>query len=133
MRVSHEELRPDSVMDSLDTREAGTPGTVVLKFEPFVLHVQCRDVDTARRMCACAVEAGFRNSGITWGRAGKLVMAVRSTHGLEVPHRFRQSALLKVEAHVVGHALLLEFLPRLPRLLLCHLALLEMRREDLVD
>ena len=85
LRVSHEELRPDSVMDSLDTREAGTPGTVVLKFEPFVLHVQCRDVDTARRMCACAVEAGFRNSGITWGRAGKLVMAVRSTHGLEVP------------------------------------------------
>ena len=36
-------------------------------------------------MCACAVEAGFRNSGITMGRAGKLVTAVRSTHGLEVP------------------------------------------------
>ena len=32
-----------------------------------------------------AVESGFRNSGITVGRAGKFVSAVRSTHGLEVP------------------------------------------------
>ena len=31
-----------------------------------------------------AVESGFRNSGITVGRAGKFVSAVRSTHGLEV-------------------------------------------------
>ena len=85
LTVSHEELRPDVVLDSLSSREVGRPGTIVLKFEPFVLHVQCRDTETARRMCACAVEAGFRNSGITIGRAGKLVTAVRSTHGLEVP------------------------------------------------
>ena len=85
LTVSHEELRPDTVLDSLQSREVGRPGTIVLKFEPFVLHVQCRDTETARRMCACAVEAGFRNSGITMGRAGKLVTAVRSTHGLEVP------------------------------------------------
>ena len=85
LTVSHEELRPDVVLDSLKIREVGRPGTIVLKFEPFVLHVQCRDTETARRMCACAVEAGFRNSGITMGRAGKLVTAVRSTHGLEVP------------------------------------------------
>ena len=31
-----------------------------------------------------AVESGFRNSGLTLGRAGKFVAAVRSTHGLEV-------------------------------------------------
>ncbi|XP_048353690.1 tRNA wybutosine-synthesizing protein 3 homolog isoform X3 [Sphaerodactylus townsendi] len=32
-----------------------------------------------------AIEAGFRNSGITVGRKGKIMMAVRSTHCLEVP------------------------------------------------
>ncbi|XP_015450686.1 tRNA wybutosine-synthesizing protein 3 homolog isoform X2 [Pteropus alecto] len=32
-----------------------------------------------------AVESGFRNSGITVGKRGKTMLAVRSTHGLEVP------------------------------------------------
>uniref|UniRef100_A0A8C0FZD1 tRNA wybutosine-synthesizing protein 3 homolog n=2 Tax=Chelonoidis abingdonii TaxID=106734 RepID=A0A8C0FZD1_CHEAB len=32
-----------------------------------------------------AIDSGFRNSGITVGRRGKIMMAVRSTHCLEVP------------------------------------------------
>ncbi|RMC08841.1 hypothetical protein DUI87_15093 [Hirundo rustica rustica] len=32
-----------------------------------------------------AIDSGFRNSGITVGRGGKITMAVRSTHCLEVP------------------------------------------------
>ncbi|PNJ71886.1 TYW3 isoform 4, partial [Pongo abelii] len=32
-----------------------------------------------------AIDAGFRNSGITVGKRGKTMLAVRSTHGLEVP------------------------------------------------
>ncbi|XP_075855510.1 tRNA wybutosine-synthesizing protein 3 homolog isoform X2 [Microcebus murinus] len=32
-----------------------------------------------------AVDSGFRNSGITVGKRGKTMLAVRSTHGLEVP------------------------------------------------
>ena len=35
-----------------------------------------------------------RNSGLTQGRAGKLVAAVRSTHGLEVPLSTDQGMLL---------------------------------------
>ena len=31
------------------------------------------------------MESGYRNSGLTIGKAGKIVLAVRSTHGLEVP------------------------------------------------
>ncbi|XP_004634062.1 tRNA wybutosine-synthesizing protein 3 homolog isoform X2 [Octodon degus] len=34
---------------------------------------------------AVAVDSGFRNSGITVGKKGKTILAVRSTHGLEVP------------------------------------------------
>ena len=40
---------------------------------------------TARLVCGAAVSAGLRNSGLTVGRGGKVVAAVRSTHGLEVP------------------------------------------------
>ncbi|XP_055222980.2 tRNA wybutosine-synthesizing protein 3 homolog isoform X4 [Gorilla gorilla gorilla] len=32
-----------------------------------------------------AIDSGFRNSGITVGKRGKIMLAVRSTHGLEVP------------------------------------------------
>jgi tRNA(Phe) wybutosine-synthesizing methylase Tyw3 len=33
----------------------------------------------------CALESGFRNSGITIGKHGKIILAVRSCIGLEVP------------------------------------------------
>ena len=32
-----------------------------------------------------SLESGYRNSGLTLGKSGKVVLAVRSTHGLEVP------------------------------------------------
>ncbi|XP_069718202.1 tRNA wybutosine-synthesizing protein 3 homolog isoform X2 [Phaenicophaeus curvirostris] len=60
-------------------------GDVVLKFEPFVLHVQCQEMQDAQLLHSVAVDSGFRNSGITVGRGGKIMMAVRSTHCLEVP------------------------------------------------
>ncbi|XP_027876379.1 tRNA wybutosine-synthesizing protein 3 homolog isoform X3 [Xiphophorus couchianus] len=60
-------------------------GDAVLKFEPFVLHVQCRRLEDAQLLHSVAVNSGFRNSGLTVGKTGKIVSAVRSTHGLEVP------------------------------------------------
>ncbi|NWX21718.1 TYW3 protein, partial [Aegotheles bennettii] len=60
-------------------------GDVVFKFEPFVLHVLCQELQDAQLLHSVAVKSGFRNSGITVGRGGKIMMAVRSTHCLEVP------------------------------------------------
>ncbi|XP_040467155.1 tRNA wybutosine-synthesizing protein 3 homolog isoform X1 [Falco naumanni] len=60
-------------------------GDIVLKFEPFVLHVLCQELQDAQLLHSVAIESGFRNSGITVGRGGKITMAVRSTHCLEVP------------------------------------------------
>jgi len=87
LQVSHAALCPASVLATLAAArtQPPAPGCVVLKFEPLVLHIQCRDVATARLVCGAAVSAGLRNSGLTVGRGGKVVAAVRSTHGLEVP------------------------------------------------
>lgn len=82
--VSHDSLDPDHALSTLADRE-DKPGCVVLKFEPMVLHIQCRGVDIARTLCHVATQSGFRNSGLTVGKHGKVVLAVRSTHGLEVP------------------------------------------------
>uniref|UniRef100_A0A8C3LPB3 tRNA wybutosine-synthesizing protein 3 homolog n=1 Tax=Chrysolophus pictus TaxID=9089 RepID=A0A8C3LPB3_CHRPC len=60
-------------------------GNVVFKFEPFVLHVQCQELQDAQLLHSVAIESGFKNSGITVGRGGKIMMAVRSAHCLEVP------------------------------------------------
>uniref|UniRef100_A0A0B7AZI4 tRNA wybutosine-synthesizing protein 3 homolog n=1 Tax=Arion vulgaris TaxID=1028688 RepID=A0A0B7AZI4_9EUPU len=60
-------------------------GEAVLKFEPMVMHIQCQALDDAQRMHQAAVAAGFRNSGITVGLKGKIMIAVRSTHSLEAP------------------------------------------------
>eukprot|EP00092_Neocalanus_flemingeri_P018171 GFUD01019668.1.p1 GENE.GFUD01019668.1~~GFUD01019668.1.p1 ORF type:complete len:243 (+),score=70.37 GFUD01019668.1:44-772(+) len=82
--VSHTELDPSQGFDAFISRTRD-PGCVVLKFEPFVLHVQSRSMIVAKQVHTAASEAGFRNSGLSVGKAGKIVVAVRSTHGLEVP------------------------------------------------
>ncbi|XP_030427968.1 tRNA wybutosine-synthesizing protein 3 homolog isoform X2 [Gopherus evgoodei] len=46
-----------------------------------VMHQLCAKEDVH----SVAIDSGFRNSGITIGRRGKIMMAVRSTHCLEVP------------------------------------------------
>lgn len=70
-------------------------GNAVFKFEPFVLHVQCKDLDSAKLLHSVAINSGFRNSGVSIGKKGKIIMAVRSTHCLEVPLSFKGEILVK--------------------------------------
>ncbi|KAM9324664.1 tRNA wybutosine-synthesizing protein 3 homolog [Gastrophryne carolinensis] len=72
-------------------------GDGVLKFEPFVLHVQCRTLEDAQLLHNVAIDSGFRNSGITVGKKGKIIMAVRSTHCLEVPLSHKGKCLVSNE------------------------------------
>ncbi|XP_012675720.2 tRNA wybutosine-synthesizing protein 3 homolog [Clupea harengus] len=79
--VSHQKCKEEDVVLALQKAS----GSAVLKFEPFVLHVQCKDIGSARLLHSVAVSSGFRNSGVSIGKRGKIIMAVRSTHCLEVP------------------------------------------------
>nr|XP_048309491.1 tRNA wybutosine-synthesizing protein 3 homolog isoform X2 [Myodes glareolus] len=79
--VTHKPCVKEDVMAALQ----GATSSAVLKFEPFILHVQCRTLQDAQTLHSVAIDSGFRNSGITVGKRGKTMMAVRSTHGLEVP------------------------------------------------
>ncbi|XP_062373332.1 tRNA wybutosine-synthesizing protein 3 homolog isoform X4 [Sardina pilchardus] len=49
-------------------------GNAVFKFEPFVLHVQCKDIESAKILHSVAVNSGFRNSGVSIGKRGKIIM-----------------------------------------------------------
>lgn len=79
--VTHKPCVKDDVMPAL--RKA--TGDAILKFEPLILHVQCRQLPDAQILHSVAIDSGFRNSGITVGKRGKTMLAIRSTHGLEVP------------------------------------------------
>ncbi|XP_008431728.1 tRNA wybutosine-synthesizing protein 3 homolog [Poecilia reticulata] len=93
--VSHQKCTCDDLMSGLSR----SCGDAVLKFEPFVLHVKCRRIEDAQLLHSVAVNSGFRNSGLTVGKTGKIVSAVRSTHGLEVPLS-RHGKLLVDEGYI---------------------------------
>ncbi|XP_075471908.1 tRNA wybutosine-synthesizing protein 3 homolog [Ascaphus truei] len=91
--VTHQLCQTDDVFAALQK----AVGDAVLKFEPFVLHVQCRMLEDAQLLHNVAIDSGFRNSGITVGKKGKIVMAVRSTHCLEVPLSHKGKCLVNKE------------------------------------
>ncbi|KAM9379111.1 tRNA wybutosine-synthesizing protein 3 homolog [Phaethornis superciliosus] len=91
--VTHEPCSRGEVMTALEK----ATGDVVLKFEPFVLHVLCQELQDAQLLHSVAVNSGFRNSGITVGKGGKIMVAVRSTHCLEVPLSHRGKLMVSEE------------------------------------
>jgi len=88
IHVTHSQCNPGDIVSKLDP----TNGDLTFKFEPFVLHVQCKSLDDAQIMLSCGVQAGFRNSGISLKSRkssdrnfSKIIVAIRSTHGLDTP------------------------------------------------
>lgn len=79
-------LFSDSAQDSTP-QQPPSVGTVTLKMEPFVMHVECRTMESAKELLSAAVsDSGFRNSGVV--PPGKKVMCgIRAASGLgmEVP------------------------------------------------
>lgn len=84
-------------IDDVVTAVQKALGDAVLKFEPFVMHVQCRTLEDAQLLHSVAINSAFRNSGITVGKKGKIIMAVRSTHCMEVPLSHKGKCLVSNE------------------------------------
>ncbi|XP_041126266.1 tRNA wybutosine-synthesizing protein 3 homolog [Polyodon spathula] len=91
--VTHQKCQKEDVLSGLQK----ACGDAVFKFEPFVLHVQCKQLEDAQLLHSVAINSGFRNSGITVGKKGKIIMAVRSTHCLEVPLSHKGQVLVQEE------------------------------------
>ncbi|XP_065192335.1 tRNA wybutosine-synthesizing protein 3 homolog [Sycon ciliatum] len=81
--VSHDPVIPADVVAAVVS--CPEQGDAWLKFEPMVLHVQCQSLEAAQKLLVTSLGSGFRNSGIVLGRKQRYIMAVRSTHGMDVP------------------------------------------------
>ncbi|KAG2492264.1 hypothetical protein HYH03_009504 [Edaphochlamys debaryana] len=67
-------------------RSSAGGARLVLRFEPFVLHLEARTPEMGQRVLAAARAAGFRESGLTLGSGGRRVMVgVRCSLRLEAP------------------------------------------------
>lgn len=54
---------------------------LLYKFEPVILHVKCRDLETAQKLYKCAMDCGYRESGI----GSNNLVGIRTSMGLDVP------------------------------------------------
>lgn len=66
---------------SMDIRADGSSRMILYKYEPFILHVKCRDFETAARLYNVAMSCGFRESGI----GSNFIVAIRINIKLDVP------------------------------------------------
>ncbi|RNA25371.1 tRNA wybutosine-synthesizing 3 -like protein [Brachionus plicatilis] len=82
--VSHDPLSEDDIENFIDRIINHKSPEISIKFEPFILHVCCRNLDAAKLMLEKAVASGYRNSGLSLG-SSKIILAVRSTQNLEIP------------------------------------------------
>jgi len=91
--VKHGEASADEIATGL--KQAETSDCVYLRHEPFVMHVQCRSLDSAQTLLQACLGCGFRESGMIVGRK-KIMVGIRTTSTiLTVPIFTKGQSLLR--------------------------------------
>jgi len=93
--TSHDVIQHTQVIEAIEGEVELKP--IVFKCESFILHVQCRTQEVAQEMLKVAMECGYRNSGLMIGKKKKIMLAVRTSHGLEVPLVFNNQVRVSNE------------------------------------
>lgn len=86
--TSHETVSIENVLSILKDKDIPISCYIYYKFEPFILHVSCRNLEHAQTILRIAVSSGFKNSGISVSRKNKIILSVRSTQTLQSPVAF---------------------------------------------
>ena len=86
-----EEHATNDQTSSSTTTSSATPvwllpstGDVVLRFEPFILAIECETLQAANAILQIGMQAGFRESGVS-GLTRRYIVSIRSSVRLEVP------------------------------------------------
>ncbi|MCK4927291.1 MAG: hypothetical protein KAS11_02405 [Candidatus Aenigmarchaeota archaeon] len=77
----HEAVTLSAVEDAIGRYKGGV---LWFKFEPMILHVCCRDIDSASRFLETVYRGGFKRSGV-YQLKGKIMVEVHGTSGFSVP------------------------------------------------
>ncbi|GAV85023.1 Met_10 domain-containing protein/TYW3 domain-containing protein/Kelch_2 domain-containing protein/Kelch_4 domain-containing protein/Kelch_6 domain-containing protein [Cephalotus follicularis] len=85
--ISHHPVNPDSVISVLfpsQTHQNDDHDDLVFRFEPLIIAVECKDVESAQALVSLAISSGFRESGVT-GTGKRVIVGIRCSIRLEVP------------------------------------------------
>ena len=87
--TSHKRISAFEIMESLEKlKSEKSTDTATLRFEPFILHVCCRSLNSAKDLLETSITSGFRNSGISISRKDRIIVAIRSCPSYQVPLYF---------------------------------------------
>jgi tRNA wybutosine-synthesizing protein 3 len=89
----HEKQTIESTSDIGSTNTTAIP-LVMLKCEPFILHVQCRSVASAQQLHRLGMGCGYRESGIGLGQKKTMVAIRTSAFSMELPVAIGHSFML---------------------------------------
>lgn len=91
MFISHDPIEPHLILSLLFPLKSTQPVTevtelhsLVFRFEPLIIAVECKDVEAAQFLVSLAISSGFRESGITSVNK-RVIIAIRCSIRLEVP------------------------------------------------
>ncbi|CAG0893931.1 unnamed protein product [Cyprideis torosa] len=95
----HQEISPSRSSEMLQKMEVRLDlPDVFLKFEPFVLHVDCASLESASSLLSVGLQSGFKNSGMVVGNhCRRFMVAIRSATSLECPLRLQNHGPLMTE------------------------------------
>ncbi|XP_047941787.1 tRNA wybutosine-synthesizing protein 2/3/4 isoform X1 [Salvia hispanica] len=87
--LSHEPVHPSSVSALLFPPQPPLPDaiedqSIVFRFEPLIIAVECVNVEAAQSLVSLAIACGFRESGIT-SVSKRTIIAIRCSIRMEVP------------------------------------------------
>ncbi|KAJ7557692.1 hypothetical protein O6H91_04G005500 [Diphasiastrum complanatum] len=83
--VSHEAVDADQLIGAVTEKYGkNAKGMLTFRYEPFILALECANVDAAQQLVSCAIASGFRESGITSCK-NRVIVAIRCSIRLEVP------------------------------------------------
>ncbi|PHT82544.1 tRNA wybutosine-synthesizing protein 2/3/4 [Capsicum annuum] len=83
--ISHEKTEPQVIKSLLSPLEYTHDNcSLVFRFEPLIIAVECKDVEAAQFLVSLAIFSGFRESGIT-SVSKRVIVAIRCSIRMEVP------------------------------------------------
>ncbi|XP_009607250.1 tRNA wybutosine-synthesizing protein 2/3/4 [Nicotiana tomentosiformis] len=90
--ISHDPIQPHLILPLLFSTEStqkvselNQPHSLVFRFEPLIIAVECKDIESAQFLVSLAISCGFRESGITSVNKKRVIIAIRCSIRLEVP------------------------------------------------
>ena len=97
-RKWHRKVKIKEVLDAL--QEKTKEKEIWFKLDPFILHVGCRDLDSARKILKCMRLAGIKRGGIILAQTEKFLIELQGTHAMALPLKSHGKKL--VEENYVG-------------------------------